>query len=174
MRYRWLIMCDFTKLWTHSMREFDLFGVIANSSALLASFAPLLLFMIVDALILLKNLKIDPFYLTFSYFCPPGSEYYERWYSRSLHAVLVTVLGLPCIMEGVHIFNFNIINDILIPLKVQKYLKLGEAAVSESLPSLSVVDKIERGLKLYDSICIIQLRGLDSTTFDCLMILGLG
>lgn len=156
------------------MHTFDFFGVAANLIAILSAFVPQIVILIVDALILFKNLKADPFYLTFAYFCPPGSEYYEQWYSRQLHASVVTVLGIPLIMEGVRTFNFNILGEMIIPLKVQMCLNLAYEAVASGPPSMSVIRKLEKGLNLYDSFCIVQLRGLDVSTFDCLMILGLG
>lgn len=117
---------------------------------------------------------MDPFYLLFAYFCPPGSEFYEQWYTRELHVIVVTLLGMPYLMEGIRTFNFNVINNMIIPRKMQQCLKIVEASVESAPAYMTVAQKLEQGLHMYDTLYLIILRGRDASSFDCLMILGLG
>lgn len=162
------------KLATKERHTFDHFGIIAHLVLLTLAFVAPSIVLIVDGLIFWKNFKMDPFYLLFAYFFPPGSEIHERWYSRELHALVVSALGIPYMLEGGRAFSFNLINDLIVPLCATQCIQKAECAMLSAPESFTVASKLEAGLHIYDQFCITQIRGQIMSSFDCLMILALG
>lgn len=125
-------------------------------------------------LVLKKNVKVDPIYLPFAYFFPPGSEGYQKWYSEELHCIAVIVCGVPCFLEGGRILCFSVLNNIILSLCADQCLQRADQTVNMSM-SISVARQLERGLKVYDTFCIIHLRGAEiMAKFEALLILGVG
>lgn len=73
-------------------------------------------------------------------------------------------------------FCFNLINNIIAALCAKQCLQYAEQSGNLlSLHSVSVTKRLEMGLKVYDTFCLIQLRGLKTNaTFDALLILEMG
>lgn len=149
-------------------------GVWVNLVAVGGVLGGIFVILIIDLLTLYKNLKVDPIYLAFAYFVPPSTETFKKWYDPTLHVAIVTALGISYFLEGVRTFTFTISNTIIVICNVKTCLNLINQYPVNAPRHMTVATKLENGVELYDTFCIIMQSGHEMQAFNDLTLLGLG
>lgn len=149
-------------------------GLVVLTFAPLAAPIGVSVIVILDLLVVYRNIRIDPFYAAFAYFAPPRGEFHKKWYSPGFHSVMLSIVGIPFFLEGLRTFAFNLVNNIIGPYCAIKCLQLVQQSIDKAPMQMTIAQKIENGIKLYDTFSISMKLGQDIQAFDHLMILGLG
>lgn len=147
---------------------------MVNFAAVILAVCPLGFLFCDISVIWITNLKLDPVYLLFVYFFPPGSEVYQNWYSPLHHALVCFIVGIPYVIEGGRTIAYCLMLGYIIPPCIMQYLHAAAETVSISSGSLRVSRRLKMGIKLYDRYCILQHSERGSTSTNSIIIYGLG
>lgn len=153
---------------------FDILGVFINIGVVSFILAPVVVTCMVCFLIIWKGLKLDPFYLTFAYIFPPGSDTYEHIYTPELNALALLVLGMPAMLEGGRTFALNLVNEAIVFICSVQLLKLIDQDFATAPISMSLYSRMTKAVQMYDRFCIIQIIGRERTRYISLVTLGIG
>lgn len=116
-----------------------------------------------------NELKVDPVYLTFAYFCPPGSTTHESWYSSLAHVTYGLMVWNKESFEVARSFQFHEIVGTVILCCTKNCISIIDMRMHTSLSQLCMASKFETGIKLYDEFCVAQINGRCITSFYCLV-----